>query len=54
MGYGPAESWTTAKVIEERTVAQLFGNGEDKELLVEVPGGERLWVGYWKEETTNH
>ena len=55
MGYGPAEHWVTAKVIDERTCQELFGEGTRTDLLVELPGGERTWVSFWNEitETNN-
>lgn len=49
MGYGPAESWMTAKVIDQRTYQALFGDETKTELLVEFPGGERTWVSFWDE-----
>jgi len=49
MGYGPAEHWITAKVIDERTCQSLFGDETTTSLLVEIPGGERTWVSYWNE-----
>jgi hypothetical protein len=49
MGYGPAEHWETAKVIDERTYQSLFGDGATTDLLVELPGGERTWVSFWEE-----
>lgn len=48
IGYGPAEHWVTAKVCDQRTVSLLFG-GESLDLLVETPGGERIWVSSWDE-----
>ena len=49
MGYGPAEHWVTARVIERRAVSQLFAEGPAINLLVEIPGGERIWVSDWNE-----
>ena len=49
MGYGPAEHWVTAKVIDQQECQQLFGNGTRTELLVELLGGERTWVSFWEE-----
>jgi hypothetical protein len=49
MGHGPAECWTTAKVVGQRECRQLFGDGTRTDLLVELPGGERIWVSSWDE-----
>ena len=50
LGYGPAESWTTAKVVGSRKVKNLFDDDDEHEdLLVETAGGERIWVDYWRD-----
>lgn len=51
MGYGPAEHWVTAKVMDQRECQTLFGDGTTTDLLVELPGGERTWVSFWEEIT---
>ena len=48
LGYGPSEHWVRAKVVKNRMLKGLFDEGESEQLLVEVPGGERIWVSYWK------
>ena len=48
-GYGPAEHWETAKVIQSRMVKQLFSDDLKENLLVELMGGERVWVDSWEE-----
>lgn len=47
-GYGLTECLTRAKVIDTMTVKALFG-GTNENLLVELPGGERKWIGFWTE-----
>ena len=47
-GYGPAEHWTPARAISEQMVNTLFGAPEPS-LLVELPGGERVWVSSWRD-----
>lgn len=54
MGYGPAENWCRAKVVESRMVGQLFSDELVENLLVEIPGGERMWVAYWTEEASTN
>ena len=49
-GYGMNECWYTARVVDSRMVKDLFGSGQSENLLVELPGGERTWVSYWKDE----
>jgi len=49
MGYGPAESWERAKVIDSRMVKQLFSEDLKEQLLVELSNGERIHVDFWKE-----
>ena len=49
MGYGPAEYWVEALVIDERQDKGLFDEELQTSLLVEIPGGERLWAAYWTE-----
>lgn len=48
LGYALAENWVIAKVIEERLCQNLFSEGTEKDLFVEIPGGERLWVRFWE------
>jgi hypothetical protein len=50
LGYGPLEVWTRAKVIASEMVGSLFNNEQREDLLVEIPGGERVWVSNWKED----
>lgn len=49
MGYGLAECKVSAKVVSERKVSKLFEDGQSTDLLVEIPGGERVWVSFWEE-----
>jgi hypothetical protein len=52
-GYGCAESWCRAKVIKSCVRKPLFpvpGEADPESLLVELLGGERIWVDFWKEE----
>lgn len=49
MGYGPAENWVAAKVIDKRSVSRLFDNKKQTDLLVELPSKERVWVPFWRE-----
>ena len=49
LGHGPAEHQVTAKVIYEQVCQSVFGEGTNTRLLVEIPGGERLYVAFWKE-----
>ena len=52
-GYWLAENWYKVKVIRSEQVSELF-SGETKErLLVELPGGERVWADYWREIDVN-
>ena len=58
MGYETAEHWVTTKVVSERTCQALFGAGTTTSLLVEIPGGARMWIDHWKDipgegDTTN-
>lgn len=46
-GYGCAEHWESAKVIDSQMVNNLFDDGQSEHLLVELLGGERVWVAYW-------
>jgi len=48
-GYDLAENWVRARVRDSRRVSMLFSKEDSEELLVELPGGERTWVAYWKE-----
>jgi hypothetical protein len=48
-GYGPAEHWVKAKVIESRMCKDLFDGPDKEQLLVELPGGERFWAAFWEE-----
>jgi len=54
VGYGPAERWETVKVIDERACQSLFGEGTETDLLVELSGGERMWVSFWEEMKENN
>lgn len=47
MGYGPIEHIVEAEVVGERICENLFDNGKTTDLLVEIPGGERVWVSHW-------
>jgi hypothetical protein len=50
-GYGTAEYWVRARVIRSRMCADLFDpDRKSEQLLVEIPGGERIWVAFWKSE----
>jgi len=49
LGYGPGGDWTTVKVVRSQIVDKLFGEGQAERLLVEIPGGERIWVSHWRE-----
>jgi hypothetical protein len=49
LGYGLAESWTIAKVVDSRMCKELFGDGEHESLLVEFADGERSWIDRWEE-----
>ena len=49
MGHGPSESWQYATVVDSQMTDQLFSSEKVEQLLVELPGGERTWVDYWKE-----
>ena len=49
-GYGPAECWVKAKVVDSQMTRDLFDDKKQNEqLLVEIPGGERVWVAFWNE-----
>lgn len=48
-GYDLHENWIHAKVISSQMVGRLFDDGQDESLLVEIPGGERIWVDFWQE-----
>jgi hypothetical protein len=48
-GYGPEEHWVRAKVIRSMKCQNLFDQGESEQLLVEILGGERLWVESWSD-----
>lgn len=49
-GYGPAEHWVKVKVITAQMCRDLFDdNKQNEQLLVEIPGGERVWVSFWRE-----
>lgn len=48
-GYDMHDNWMRAKVISSRMVGRLFDDGQDENLLVEIPGGERMWVAFWEE-----
>ena len=49
-GYGPASHWVTGRVIESRMYSALFEHHEDSEsVLVELPGGERVWADFFEE-----
>ena len=51
-GYMTNECWYHAKVINSRPcVKNLFTGEMGERLLVELPGGERIWVDYWTEVT---
>ncbi len=50
MGYGPAEHWERARVIQSQMVGQLFSDEPKESLLVELLSGERTWVDYWTED----
>lgn len=49
MGNGPHEYLQYATVIRESEINGLFDNNPYKVLLVELPGGERVWVSEWTE-----
>jgi len=49
LGHGLAQLWTSAKVIMSQKCKNLFDEGNHEMLLVEVPGGERIWVSHWRE-----
>lgn len=51
VGYQTRESWQRGKVIDSHVVESLFDEPRE-ELLVELPGGERMWVAFWKEEAS--
>lgn len=49
LGYDLAEHWVLAIVVRSQTCRELFTDGENEQLLVEIPGGERIWVAFWRE-----
>jgi hypothetical protein len=49
IGYGPAVSMRRVRVIEERKYTPLVGDEMTSHLLVEYPGGSRLWVDVWQD-----
>lgn len=49
IGFETNELWVEALVIDSRWCQTLFGDEYKESLLVEIPGQERFWVGYWKE-----
>ena len=49
LGYMTNECWYRARVICSQRVKDLFGDGDNENLLVELPGGERKWVAFWRE-----
>jgi len=49
-GYGPSEHWVRAKVVGSLMCRDLFdANKQNEQLLVEIPGGERVWAAFWEE-----
>lgn len=47
-GYGTNSDWYTVRVIRSEPTQTLF-EGQKERLLVELPGGERIWVAHWEE-----
>ena len=48
-GYDLAEYWVVAKVIRSQMCKDLFTDSLKEQLLVELLGGERVWVAFWRE-----
>lgn len=49
-GHMTNECWGPAEVIDSRQCNNLFGGGTSEDLLVEVLGGERIWVSSWRDD----
>ena len=50
--YNLSENWVKAKVIGSQMCKNLFDDGKSEQLLVEISGGERVWVAFWKDLTS--
>lgn len=48
-GYGPREKLERVKVIRSEETKGLFDDKPKEILLVEICGGERIWVAFWTE-----
>lgn len=48
-GYGCQSIYETCKVLDERRCKGLFSDELQTDLLVELAGGERIWVSSWEE-----
>lgn len=48
IGYDLCENSVVATVIERLFVQELFSDELKENLLVEIPGGERIWVDSWE------
>ena len=51
VGYDLWEHYIEVEVIESSMVKNLWDDGLREQLLVELPGGERINVDYWEELT---
>lgn len=51
-GHGPAEYWVKAKVVGRQLGKDLFTEKPTEQLLVEIPGGARVWAAFWRELLT--
>lgn len=49
LGYHTAEHLVSAKVIKSASAKNLFDDNHGEALLVELSGGERMWVSRWYE-----
>jgi hypothetical protein len=48
-GYGCNSIYETCRVVDERQYKGLFSEKLQTDLLVQLMGGERIWVSSWEE-----